>query len=362
MAYGVTGTGKTHTMFGDIRNKMENPGAQQIFYLNDLKEINYEIEELENEKENEKYKNKDMDFSNINKQKKNIIIENYNNNNQFGICIYAFDYLLKKMRILKSKENNNKENNENNENLTFSIKLTYLEIYNEQVIDLLGNNEKSDKEKSEPLLILEDPIKGICIPDITQHKITNVYQVLNLIMLGNSRRTMASTTANQFSSRSHAILELNIEQINLKTETSLSSKLSLVDLAGSERGAVEKGARREEGANINKSLLALGNCINILSDKNKKNSFVPYRDSKLTRLLKDSLGGNISTIMIACISPNFSTFDETLNTLKYASRARKIQKKIMINKNDNFNSDLKGYKEVIDNLRNEVVQLKQVIK
>jgi kinesin family protein 18/19 len=237
-----------------------------------------------------------------------------------------------------------------------------LEIYNEQVIDLLGNNEKTDKEKSEPLLILEDPIKGICIPDITQHKITNVYQVLNLIMLGNSRRTMASTSANQFSSRSHAILELNIEQINLRNETSLSSKLSLVDLAGSERGAVEKGVRREEGANINKSLLALGNCINILSDKNKKNSFVPYRDSKLTRLLKDSLGGNISTIMIACISPNFSTFDETLNTLKYASRARKIQKKIMINKNDNFNSDLKGYKEVIENLRNEVEQLKKVIE
>lgn len=111
----------------------------------------------------------------------------------------------------------------------------------------------------------------------------------------------------------------------------LISKLCLVDLAGSERAAVSdnKGQRMVEGANINKSLLALGNCINILSDPNKKGSFVPYRDSKLTRMLKDSLGGNTQTIMIACVSPSFAAYEETVNTLKYANRARNIKKKVV---------------------------------
>jgi kinesin family protein 18/19 len=102
----------------------------------------------------------------------------------------------------------------------------------------------------------------------------------------------------------------------------------MIDLAGSERASVTKnrGIRLKEGANINRSLLALGNCINILSDTNKKGSFVPYRDSKLTRLLKHSLGGNTITIMIACISSSYQSYEETVNTLKYANRARCIEK------------------------------------
>ena len=143
---------------------------------------------------------------------------------------------------------------------------------------------------------------------------------------------MASTSANTFSSRSHAIVQINVE-CRLKTKEVLDqvtvSKLSLIDLAGSERAATSdnKGQRMVEGANINRSLLALGNCINILSDKSKNGQFVPYRDSKLTRLLKDSLGGSTRTIMIACISPSYHCFEETVNTLKYASRARNIKKK-----------------------------------
>lgn len=390
LAYGVTGTGKTHTMFGDIRTNNENFNEKHQLYLKDLNNLNYNTDSS-------------RDFEANSDSKNNSKISN--NNNQFGICIYAVDYLFKKIQELncnpKTKSSNNSNNNNNNHNKnnsnkllqaecsnsmhitskslennqlksnknstnlinddlkSYSIKLTYLEIYNEQVIDLLS--EKGDK--SEPLLILEDPIKGICIPEITQYKISEVSQVINLILLGNSRRTMAPTSANQFSSRSHAILEFSIEQINLKTETSMTSKLCLVDLAGSERGGMEKGARREEGANINKSLLALGNCINILSDKNKKNAFVPYRDSKLTRLLKDSLGGNISTIMIACISPCVSTFEETLNTLKYASRARTIQKTVTKNINDFLSGgDFNSYKEVIESLKNEVKQLKDIVK
>lgn len=135
---------------------------------------------------------------------------------------------------------------------------------------------------------------------------------------------MAATQANTVSSRSHAILQFFISTDKYTT------KLSLVDLAGSERASVNenKGLRLQEGANINKSLLALGNCINVLAENKKKAAFVPYRDSKLTRLLKDSLGGNTRTIMIACVSPSFHCHEENVNTLKYASRARAIKKKI----------------------------------
>lgn len=349
LAYGVTGTGKTHTMFGNIKFTFENSKEQNTFYLNTLKNVNYDFPKI------------------INSQNNSCKV----NDNQFGICIYAIDYLFKKIKEIniKSFNSNNSSHSNiqdkdkinilNNEIKSFSINLTYLEIYNEQVIDLLSDK----KEKPESLLILEDPNKGICVPDITQHKITDVSQVINLILIGNSRRTMAPTSANQFSSRSHAILEFNIEQINLTTEITISSKLCLVDLAGSERGGLEKGVRREEGSNINKSLLALGNCINILSDKTKKNNFVPYRDSKLTRLLKDSLSGNISTILIACISPSISSYDETLNTLKYASRARNIEKTICKNIYElDGSSDLNNYKEIINKLKNELFSLKDVIK
>jgi len=143
---------------------------------------------------------------------------------------------------------------------------------------------------------------------------------------------MASTNSNQFSSWSHAILQINVESKWYEKgilQSVTNSKLSLIDLAGSEWAAIANntGAWQVEGANINKSLLALGNCINILSDKNKAGSFVPYWDSKLTWLLKDSLGGSTMTIMIACISPSYFCYEETINTLKYADRARSIKKK-----------------------------------
>ncbi len=121
------------------------------------------------------------------------------------------------------------------------------------------------------------------------------------------------------------------------------------------------GIRTHEGSNINKSLLSLGNCINILSDPSKKGSFIPYRDSKLTRLLKDSLGGNIMTVMIACVSPSWLFYDETINTLKYATRARKIQKKIKKNVME-VEAHISQYKDIIDNLKHEISQLNSIIK
>lgn len=172
-------------------------------------------------------------------------------------------------------------------------------------------------------------------------------------------------------------MQISIEQrqkLQNSREEVTCSKFLLVDLAGSERGGLEKGnsysiiffifikgIRTHEGANINKSLLSLANCINILSDKSKKGNFVPYRNSKLTRILKDSLGGNIRTIMIACISPAPSLYDETINTLNYASRARKIQKKITKNVREIDNNNPQ-YRDLIENLKLEIDQLKEIIR
>jgi kinesin family protein 18/19 len=225
------------------------------------------------------------------------------------------------------------------------------------VIDLLT-------ERSNPLMIIEDANKGVIVPDLTEVVVSNCYELVSLILTGNSRRTMAPTGQNQFSSRSHAILQFTVEQRNKVRDTReeyLTSKFLIVDLAGSERGGLEKGIRTQEGANINKSLLSLGNCINILSDKSKKGAFVPYRDSKLTRLLKDSLGGNILTAMVACVSPSTLSYDETMNTLKYANRARTIQKKISKNVKE-VDVHISQYKDIIDSLKGEIEQLKDIIK
>jgi kinesin family protein 18/19 len=137
----------------------------------------------------------------------------------------------------------------------------------------------------------------------------------------------------------------------------------MIDLAGSERGTVteNRGIRLREGAKINQSLLALANCINALGDKTKKGFFVPYRDSKLTRMLKDSLGGNCKTVMISCVSPGSSSFEETLNTLKYANRAKNIKTKVMANKRL-VSIHIAEYKNIINDLRSEIEQLKTKMK
>ena len=298
LAYGITGTGKTHTIFGDYNNENEEKGI--VIYA-----ISYLFELIEQKKLNSNYKN-----------------------------------LLDKNYI---------------------VKISYLEIYNETVIDLLN-------KKNFPLMIVEDSNKGIYVPELKEFIVNSSVELENLINEGNKKRTMAPTNQNQFSSRSHAILQINLiqkEKKNLNKEEIKYSKFLLVDLAGSERGGIEKGKRREEGSNINKSLLSLGNCINILSDPSKIGNFVPYRDSKLTRLLKDSLGGNISTLMLACVSPSQKFYDESINTLNYASKAKKIKKKIFKNvkfnyesNNDNFNE----YNEIIENLKEEILNLKEIIK
>jgi len=269
-----------------------------------------------------------------------------------GICTMATEEIFHMVRAC-SKE--------------CKVKMSYLEIYNEHVIDLLATGSRPTPENPPvSLMIVEDPIKGVYVPDLTEYEVHNSKELLELVLKGNQRRTMAETSTNQFSSRSHAILQISVESSgkNVKGVSEiLTSKLSLVDLAGSERASntENKGLRMLEGGKINKSLLALGNCINILSDKTKAATcFVPYRDSKLTRLLKDSLGGNTKTIMIACVAPGGNCFEETVNTLKYAERARKIKK--VVNRNaKEIELTTAQYKEIVESLKSEIASLKDKI-
>lgn len=181
-----------------------------------------------------------------------------------------------------------------------------------------------------------------------------VQEVMDIIVRGNEYRTMSPTEANATSSRSHAVLQINVSSKDRNAsvnEPHTMATLSIIDLAGSERASATKnrGERLMEGANINKSLLALGSCINALCDPRKRNH-VPYRNSKLTRLLKFSLGGNCRTVMIVCVSPSSVHFDETQNTLRYANRAKNIQTKVTKNVY-NVNRHVKDYLKKIEEQR-----------
>ncbi|XP_038603909.1 chromosome-associated kinesin KIF4A [Tachyglossus aculeatus] len=211
----------------------------------------------------------------------------------------------------------------------FTTKVSYLEIYNEEILDLLC----PARDKSSQINIREDPKQGIKIVGLTEKAVGSGPEMVRCLEQGNTGRTVASTAMNSQSSRSHAIFTISIEQRKRSDKSgSFCSKLHLVDLAGSERQKKTKaeGDRLKEGININRGLLCLGNVISALGD-DKKGGFVPYRDSKLTRLLQDSLGGNSHTVMIACVSPADSNLEETLNTLRYADRARKIKNKPVVN-------------------------------
>ena len=244
----------------------------------------------------------------------------------------------------------------------FKVTASFLEVYNENIRDLLGSSNSSD----EYLDLREDPIKGPVVAGITEVDVYTSGEIMKLLHQGNAKRSQAATAANEVSSRSHAVLQVTVENRDRApgvVDSIKVGKLSLIDLAGSERAAntQNRGARLVEGANINRSLLALGPCINALGEKGNKGNFVPYRDSKLTRLLKDSLGGNCRTVMIANISPAESSFEETLNTLKYANRAKNIKTQVKRNVL-NVNYHISEYVELINNLRGEIKVLKNQIE
>ncbi|XP_071955031.1 kinesin-like protein KIF18A isoform X2 [Antedon mediterranea] len=237
------------------------------------------------------------------------------------------------------------------------IAVSYLEIYNETIRDLLV--------PSGALAVREDPQKGVCVTGLSVHKPASAQDLFSMLQFGNKNRTQHPTDANAQSSRSHAVFQVFVRQKdrtgNLNADVKLG-KMSLIDLAGSERAIVtrNRGARFQEGANINRSLLALGSCINALAS-NKKDKFVPYRNSKLTRLLKDSLGGNCNTVMIAAVSPSSLTYDDTYNTLRYADRAKNIKSQVKSNV-VNVNFHVTQYTKIISDLRLEISELKDKLK
>ncbi|XP_061576879.1 kinesin-like protein KIF21A [Cololabis saira] len=259
----------------------------------------------------------------------------------------------------------------------FKISAQFLELYNEEVLDLFDSTR--DMKQKSHIKIHEDAAGGIYTVGVTTRTVSSKAEMMQCLKLGALSRTTASTQMNVQSSRSHAIFTIHLCQVRVCTadndeETdnrvsngngevdeyeTLTAKFHFVDLAGSERlkrtGAT--GDRAKEGISINCGLLALGNVISALGDRSKRSSHVPYRDSKLTRLLQDSLGGNSQTVMIACISPSDRDFMETLNTLKYANRARNIKNKVVVNQ-DKASQQISALRTEIARLTMELMEYK----
>lgn len=221
-------------------------------------------------------------------------------------------------------------------NISYSVRVSYFEVYNEHVRDLLV--PVVPNQPPYYLKIRESPTEGPYVKDLTDVPVRSIDEILRYMKMGDSSRTTASTKMNDTSSRSHAVFTIMLKQIHHDMETDetteRSSRIRLVDLAGSERAKATEatGQRLREGSNINKSLTTLGRVIAALADPKSSRSgkaVVPYRDSILTWLLKDSLGGNSKTAMIACIAP--SDYEETLSTLRYADQAKRIRTRAVVN-------------------------------
>ncbi|XP_069833332.1 kinesin-like protein KIF21A isoform X7 [Dendropsophus ebraccatus] len=263
----------------------------------------------------------------------------------------------------------------------FKVNAQFLELYNEEVLDLFDTTRDIEaRNKKSNIKIHEDSSGGIYTVGVTTRNVASEAEMMQCLKLGALSRTTASTQMNVQSSRSHAIFTVHLcqtrvcskldaendldnritsESTQMNEFETLTAKFHFVDLAGSERlkrtGAT--GDRAKEGISINCGLLALGNVISALGDKSKKVTHVPYRDSKLTRLLQDSLGGNSQTVMIACVSPSDRDFMETLNTLKYANRARNIKNKVMANQ-DRTSQQINALRNEITRLQMELMEYK----
>ncbi|XP_076281819.1 chromosome-associated kinesin KIF4-like isoform X2 [Lasioglossum baleicum] len=217
---------------------------------------------------------------------------------------------------------------ESKEDWSFNVSVSFMELYQEQLYDLLA-----DKPRNQSIVDIRDDGKNVKVSGVVENVVTNAQEALQCLTQGSLGRVTGATAMNAQSSRSHAIFTICIHQQKQgDPSTATTAKFHLVDLAGSERSKKTQatGERFKEGVNINKGLLTLGNVISQLGEGGP-NTYIGYRDSKLTRLLQDSLGGNSMTLMIACVSPADYNLDETLSTLRYADRARKIKNKPVIN-------------------------------
>uniref|UniRef100_A0A7S4SDZ2 Kinesin motor domain-containing protein n=1 Tax=Alexandrium monilatum TaxID=311494 RepID=A0A7S4SDZ2_9DINO len=239
-----------------------------------------------------------------------------------------------------------------------TLRVSFVELHNEDINDLL---EPNFVDKSRSISIRDDPQQGVVVSGVKQLDVKRPSELLRCLEKGAVFRTTASTNMNEQSSRSHAIFTVTMEQRSRTSGETLIAKVRFADLAGSERakktGTV--GERFREGVNINQGLLALGNVISALGDPKLNRSHVPYRDSKLTRLLQDSLGGNSRTMMIACVSPADVHFSETLNTLKYANRAKNIKNKVTVNLSVKT-SDVAKLREQIQEMHLELSRARQL--
>ena len=348
LAYGQTGSGKTYTMFGEEWAKSD---------------INFDLEQRKN----------------INKDKYNFIL----NEDLFIDPFSKTNGIIPNLIMSLFKTFGDYNSNDNNITITCS----YIQIYNEKVYDLLAEEEETEEQKKDfvllsgkynnekpinqkPLRIKYDKINGVIIEGVNEIRTPNFYDIFELLRQGEINRKIRQTKRNEMSSRSHTIFIINIQNEKLNT----LSKIKLCDLAGSERYDSRESYKKlhfNEMVNINKSLLVLGNVIHSLAGKNsnlsstlnknkrQKKVFAPYKDSKLTQILEDSLGGNSVTYLIANISPNEENFDETISTLKFADRAHSIMTQVSMNK---LNSKGEGYNsKEFDKICDELFQLKQLL-
>eukprot|EP00428_Durinskia_dybowskii_P064440 CAMPEP_0170383522 /NCGR_PEP_ID=MMETSP0117_2-20130122/15518_1 /TAXON_ID=400756 /ORGANISM="Durinskia baltica, Strain CSIRO CS-38" /LENGTH=775 /DNA_ID=CAMNT_0010639227 /DNA_START=54 /DNA_END=2381 /DNA_ORIENTATION=+ len=275
-----------------------------------------------------------------------------------GIIPHLNEDLFEKMALKLEQIEEESKKQASNAKTKFMVTVSFLEVYNEEIKDLLNPSEKK-------LKIHENPKLGIYVEDLCELIVRDSGDLMKLIYQGNAVRKVAATKMNDQSSRSHSVFTIKVEQ---KTVTDLTSgvtreqivkaKINLVDLAGSERAAKTgaSGATLREGANINLSLMALGNVINMLSEGAARQGkrVIPYRDSKLTRLLQESLGGNARTIMIAAISPADYNYSETISTLKYAYRAKSIANAVTRNEDNN--------ERMIRDLQSQIEELKRKLQ
>ncbi|XP_041129435.1 kinesin-like protein KIF1B isoform X6 [Polyodon spathula] len=311
-------------------------------------------------------------FNDIGKEMLQHAFEGYN------VCIFAYGQTgAGKSYTMMGKQEEGQEgiipllcedlfekiNDNRKDEISYSVEVSYMEIYCERVRDLLNPKNKGN------LRVREHPLLGPYVEDLSKLAVTSYTDIADLMDAGNKARTVAATNMNETSSRSHAVFTIVFTQRKLDAETNLStekvSKISLVDLAGSERAdsTGAKGTRLKEGANINKSLTTLGKVISALAEvdnctskskKKKKTDFIPYRDSVLTWLLRENLGGNSRTAMVAALSPADINYDETLGTLRYADRAKQIKCNAVINEDPNA--------KLVRELKEEVGRLKDLLR
>lgn len=269
-----------------------------------------------------------------------------------GIVPIACDEIFRRINALEARPDNKTK---------FQVQFSMLEIYNERVQDLLVTDPKL--KPTGGLKVRETPSGAVYVQNLTKYPVDSYEMIQRKTDEGYSNRSIGATLMNQTSSRAHTIITIEFKQVTIEDDgrkTEKFSVINLVDLAGSEKSGQTgaTGERLKEGCAINQSLTTLGTCISVLADKamgKAKKTVVPYRDSSLTRILQNALGGNSKTIMICAVSPSDMNYEESLSTLRYADRAKKIQNKAVINESpqDKLIRELKAENEHLKKLLRE---------